>query len=119
MERLLLRVPQSLPPTTPTTNKHNRNRGNISVLSVVWFAIAALGCTVMVQATTVVQQRADLQMHADAVALAYVSRDINAARTMATHVGVRIASTTTAHNIVTVTVRGAKGTAMASAQQSG
>ena len=59
--------PSSLP--TKTSNPH-RDRGNISILSIVWLGVTALCLVVMSYATSAVLHRAQLQASADAIALA-------------------------------------------------
>jgi hypothetical protein len=104
-------------PLTKTSN-HSRNRGNISILSIVWLAVASVSCTVIVEATLRVQLRAQLQASADAVVLAYASRNEEAAHTMARFLGVVISSAELSANMVAITVKTSAGTASAQALRS-
>lgn len=100
------------------TSNHSRNRGNISVLAIVWLAFTSLSCTAIVHASSRVQLRAQLQANADAVVLAYASRNEVAAHTMAHFLGVVITSTALNGNSVAVTVQSSAGTASAQALRS-
>jgi predicted dehydrogenase len=85
------------------------------VLSVVWIAVAALGCMSIVGMTHRVSARARLQNAADVVALAVVSRDELAARRLAERIGVTIRSVTWMGDQVTVEVAAPDGWATATA----
>ena len=99
-------------------NNQSRNRGNISVVSIVWLGFTALSISVMVHATSVVLQRAHLQASADAVALALASRNEAAAQQMASHNKVTIVSAQWLDNMVTVIVASSAATATAQALRS-
>ena len=99
-------------------NNQSRNRGNISVVSIVWLGFTALAISVMVHATSVVLHRAHLQASADAVALALASRNEAAAQQMASHNKVTIVSAEWLDNMVTVIVASSAETATAQALRS-
>ena len=99
-------------------NNQSRNRGNISIVSIVWLGFTALSISVMVHATSVVLQRAHLQASADAVALALASRNEAAAQQMASHNKVAIVSAEWTNNKVTVIVASSAETATAQALRS-
>ena len=99
-------------------NNQSRNRGNISIVSIVWLGFTALSISVMVHATSVVLQRAHLQASADAVALALASRNEAAAQQMASHNKVTIVSAQWLDNMVTVIVASSAETATAQALRS-
>ena len=99
-------------------NNQSRNRGNISIVSIVWLGFTALSISVMVHATSVVLQRAHLQASADAVALALASRNEAAAQQMASHNKVTIVSAEWLDNMVTVIVASSAETATAQALRS-
>ncbi len=101
-----------------TTSNQRRDRGNISVLSVLWLAVAALASFAITHATSVLLQRANLQASADAVALACASRDAQAARIMAEFQHVDISSIEEVDNSVIVTVTTSAGSATAQALRS-
>jgi hypothetical protein len=102
------------------TKKNNecRNRGNISILSIVWLGFTALAISVMAHATSLVLQRARMQASADAVALALASRNEAAAQLMASHNKVTIVSAEWLDNMVTVIVASSAETATAQALRS-
>lgn len=100
------------------TNKPRRHRGNISILSVVWLGFTATASLVIVHAMSVVQQRARIQASADAVVLAYASRNELAARTMARHLHVTIVNIAEQQNVVTITIQSSAETAVAQALRS-
>lgn len=99
-------------------SKHSRDRGNISILSIVWLCFTALGVTAIVHATSVVQHRAHIQASADAVALVLATRDEIAAQLMASHQHVHIDSIEWHDNVVTVRVSSSAETATAQALRS-
>ena len=94
----------------------HRDRGNISVLSVVWLGFTALGVGVLVHATSVVQQRQYLQSSADAVALAFVQRGAADAERLAKHLQVSLLQHSQSGRIITVTIGNRHGTSSASAR---
>jgi hypothetical protein len=64
------------------------------------------GCAAIGSATSVVLSRAQLQSHADAIALAHVTRGDQAARFLADTLGVTINTVTTSETVpTTVSVR--------------
>lgn len=99
-------------------NNQSRNRGNISIVSIVWLGFTALAISVMVHATSVVLHRAHMQASADAVALALASRNEAAAQQMALHNKVTIVSAQWLDNMVTVIVASSAETATAQALRS-
>lgn len=112
-------MPLAHPSSLPTkTSNQRRNRGNISILSVVWFGFTALSLIVITHATSVVLHRAQLQASADAVALAFASRNEVAAHTMANHLHVAITNIAEQQNVVTITVQSSAETATAQALRS-
>lgn len=112
-------MPLAHPSSLPTkTSSQRRNRGNISILSVVWLGFTALSIVVLTHATSAVLHRAQLQASADAVALAYASRDEMAARTMAHHLRVTIINIAEQQNTVIITVQSSAETATAQALRS-
>jgi hypothetical protein len=79
----------------PTTNRNSQRiylRGNIAVLSVVWFALTAFGCMAIARATNTTVLRANTQFAADAVALAYADHGHTQAEFLARTLGVTISS---------------------------
>lgn len=85
------------------------------MLSVVWLAVAALGCAGLVGITHLVSERARLQNAADVIALAFVSRDSSVAERLASTIGVKIHGVTWNETEVTVEVTGSLGWATATA----
>ena len=112
---LPLAHPSSLP---TTTSDQRRDRGNISILVLLWLSFAAISCVVITHATSVLLSRAQLQASADAVALALASRNERAAHTMADHMHVTIITMSQQQKSVFVTVRSSAGTASAQALRS-
>jgi hypothetical protein len=114
-----LSLPQLHQFSLPTTkNNFRRDRGNISILSIVWLGFTALAITVIVHATSAVQQRARVQFSADAIALAYASRNEVAAQLVASHHNVNIVSAKWLDNTITVIVASSAETATAQALRS-
>ena len=112
-------MPLAHPFSLPTkTSSQRRDRGNISILSVVWLGFTALSLVVLTHATSAVLHRAQLQASADAVALAYASRNETAARTLAQHLHVTIIEMSQQQNMVMITVQSSAETATAQALRS-
>jgi hypothetical protein len=92
------------------------NRGNITVLSLIWCALTVLGCIGIVRATATTLLRAHGQGVADAVALAYVDHGATSAEQLAEVLGVSISSVSkNPGGFITVVVRADNFTATSSA----
>lgn len=94
-------LPQSHQSSLRTKTK---SRGSVSLLSIVWFVVTVFGVASITRATAVVQQRAEVQTYADAIALAAASHGNNIARRFATSLHVQVTSLTHTTNTVTVHV---------------
>lgn len=113
MEPLL---PLLRPSCLPTTNNPLGTRGNITVLSLIWFALTVLGCVAIVRATHTTLLRGHAQGVADAIALAYADHGATSAEQLALVLGVSITSATTDPNgFITVVVHADHFTATSSA----
>ena len=89
----------------------------MSLLSIVWFIVTAFGLASIGRATAVVQQRADVQTHADAIALAVADHGNDIARQFASSLHVQVVSITHTTNTVTVRVKAHQRVATATAFQ--
>lgn len=87
----------------------------MTILSLWWWAITAVGVVCILGVTSRYSDIARAQNNADAVALAYVSRDLASAQKLADALHVTIAQITTNGAVVTVTIRSASLTATAQA----
>ena len=87
----------------------------MTILSLWWWAITAVGVVCILGVTSRYGDIARAQNNADAVALAYVSRDLAAAQILADAVHVTIAQISTNGAVVTVTIRSGSLTATAQA----
>lgn len=87
----------------------------MTILSLWWWAITAVGVVCILGVTSRYSDIATAQNNADAVALAYVSRDLSAAQKLADALHVTIAQVTTDGPVVTVTIRSGSLTATAQA----
>ena len=87
----------------------------MTVLSLWWWAITAVGVVCILGVTSRYGDIARAQNNADAVALAYVSRDLASAQKLADAVHVTIAQISTNGAVVTVTIRSGSLTATAQA----
>ena len=88
----------------------------MTILSLWWWAITAVGVVCILGVTSRYSDIARAQNNADAVALAYVSRDLASAQKLADALHVTIAQITTNGPIVTVTIRSGSLTATSSAK---
>ena len=84
-------------------------------MSLWWWAITAVGVVCILGVTSRYGDIARAQNNADAVALAYVSRDLASAQKLADAVHVTIAQISTNGAVVTVTIRSGSLTATAQA----
>ena len=84
-------------------------------MSIWWWAITAVGVVCILGVTSRYGDIARAQNNADAVALAYVSRDLASAQKLADAVHVTIAQISTNGAVVTVTIRSGSLTATAQA----
>lgn len=84
-------------------------------MSLWWWAITAVGVVCILAVTSRYGDIATAQNNADAVALAYVSRDLVSAQKLADALHVTIEQVTTDGPVVTVTIRGGSLTATAQA----
>ena len=105
------------PPKKRSNKSTHRDRGNISIISITWFALTALACSALVVATEVVQRRAFLQHSADVVTLAFAQRGERDAQRLAEFADITIESTEVMRSQVTVTIRNRYGSARASAHR--
>lgn len=113
MELLLHLLRPSCP---PTTNNPLSVRGNITVLSLMWFALTMLGCVAIVRATQITLLRGHAQGVADAVALAYADHGATSAEQLAHTLGVSISLVSeNTEGFITVRVQGDSFTATSSA----
>ena len=87
----------------------------MTILSLWWWAITAVGVVCILGVTSRYSDIANAQNNADAVALAYVSRDSAAAQNLAGALHVTIEQITTDGPIVTVIIRSGSLTATAQA----
>ena len=87
----------------------------MTILSLWWWAITAVGVVCILGVTSRYSDIATAQNNADAVALAYVSRDSAAAQNLADALHVTIEQVTTDGPIVTVIIRSGSLTATAKA----
>lgn len=120
MEPLLPLLRQFCQPTTnnshTSTGSNQSSRGNIAVLSLIWFAFTALGCAAIVRSTQTVLLRGHGQGIADAVALAHADNGAQSASYLAQKLNVDIESVSReANGIITIVVRGHNFTATSSA----
>ena len=104
------RLRQFSPQTTTDSS-----RGSVTILSLWWWAITAVGVVCILGVTSRYGDIARAQNNADAVALAYVSRDLASAQKLADAVHVTIAQISTNGAVVTVTIRSGSLTATAQA----
>jgi len=88
----------------------------VTILSLWWWAITAVGVVCILAVTSRYGDIATAQNNADAVALAYVSRDLTSAQKLANALRVTIEQVTTDGPVVTVTIRSGALTATASAK---
>ena len=99
-----------------TKNKHSRSQqGSVSIFAITWIALTVVCCSVIVLATSFVQQRAHLQEAADAIALAAVSSD-QCAHDLANTFHVKIRTISRQERLVNVAVFNSFGTATSGAQ---
>ena len=87
----------------------------MTILSLWWWAITAVGVVCILGVTSRYGDIATAQNSADAVALAYVSRDLTAAQKLADALHVTIEQATTDGPVVTVRIRSGSLTAISSA----
>ena len=87
----------------------------MTILSLWWWAITAVGVVCILGVTLRYGDFATAQNNADAVALAYVSRDLASAQKLADALHVTIEQATTKGSVVTVTIRSGSLTATAQA----
>jgi hypothetical protein len=87
----------------------------VTILSLWWWAITAGGVVCILGVTSRYNDIATAQNNADAVALAYVSRDLGAAQNLADALHVTIEQVTTQDTVVTVIIRSGSLTATAQA----
>ena len=87
----------------------------MTILSLWWWAITAVGVVCILAVTSRYGENATAQNNADAVALAYVSRDLASAQKLADALHVTIEQATTKGSVVTVTIRSGSLTATAQA----
>ena len=87
----------------------------MTILSLWWWAITAVGVVFILGVTSRYGDIATAQNNADAIALAYVSRDSAAAQKLADALHVTIVATRTDGPIITVTIRSGSLTATAQA----
>ena len=87
----------------------------MTILSLWWWAITAVGVVCILGVTSRYGDIATAQNNADAIALAYASRDSAAAQKLADALHVTIEQATTKGPVVTVTIRSGSLTATAQA----
>ena len=87
----------------------------MTILSLWWWAITAVGVVCILGVTSRYNDIATAQNNADAIALAYVSRDSSAAQNLADALHVTIEQVTTTGQVVTVIIRSGSLTATSSA----
>ena len=95
----------------------SKSRGSVSLLSIVWLVVTIAGVASIARATVVVQQRAEIQTHADSIALAAANYGDTIAREFADSLNVDVVSVLRDTNTVTVRVRANRQIAVASAFQ--
>ena len=105
------RLRQSFPQTTTDSS-----RGSVTILSLWWWAITAVGVLCIIGVTSHYRDIASAQNNADAIALAYVSGDSAAAQNLADALHVTIAQIATTGSVVTVIIRRGSLTATSSAK---
>ena len=88
----------------------------MTILSLWWWGLTAVGVVCILGVTSRYGHIARAQNNADAIALAYVSRDLASAQKLAEALHVTIAQITTNGPIVTVTIRSGSLTATSSAK---
>ncbi len=89
----------------------------MTILSLWWWAITAVGVVCILGVMSRYNDIASAQNNADAVALAYVSRDLVAAQNIADALHVTIEQVTTQGPVVTVIIRSGSLTATAHASR--
>lgn len=89
----------------------------MSLLVIVWLVITCAGVSAIARATAVVQQRAEVQTHADAIVLAAASYGDDVARRFAGLLQVRVISLVRTGKVVTVRITANQQQATASAIQ--
>ena len=89
----------------------------MSLLSIVWLVVTIAGVASIARATVVVQRRAEIQTHADSIALAAANYGDTIAREFADSLNVTVMSVLRDTNTVTVRVRANQQFAVASAFQ--
>jgi hypothetical protein len=87
----------------------------VTILSLWWWAITAVGVVCILGVTSRYNDIAAAQNNADAVVLAYVSRDLASAQKLADALRVTIEHVTTDDHVVTVIIRSGSLTATAQA----
>ena len=87
----------------------------MTILSLWWWAITAVGVVCILGVTSRYSDIVIAQNNADAIALAYASRDSAAAQKLADALHVTIEQATTKGPVVTVTIRSGSLTATAQA----
>ena len=87
----------------------------MTILSLWWWAITAVGVVSILGVTSRYNDIARAQHNADAIALAYVSRDSAAAQKLADALHVTFEQVTTTGQVVTVIIRSGSLTATAQA----
>ena len=87
----------------------------MTILSLWWWAITAVGVVCILGVTSRYGDIATAQNNADAVALAYVSRDLAAAQILADALHVTIEQVTREGQVVTVIIRSGSLVATSSA----
>ncbi len=88
----------------------------MTILSLWWWAITAVGVVCILGVTSRYSDTARAQNNADAVALAYVTRDFAAAQRLADALHITIEQATTDGPVVTVIIGSGSLTAIASAK---
>jgi len=89
----------------------------VSLLSIVWLVVTIAGVASIARATVVVQQRAEIQTHADSIALAAANYGDTIAREFADSLNVEVVSVLRDTTTVTVRIRANQQSAVASAFQ--
>lgn len=84
---------------------------------MVWLVVTISGVASITRATSVVQQRAEMQMHADVIALAAANYGDTAARDFAASLHVEVMAMIRTTNTVTVRVKAKQQSASATAFQ--
>jgi hypothetical protein len=88
----------------------------VTILSLWWWAITAIGVVCILGVSSRYGDTARAQNNADAVALAFVSRDLASAQKLADALHVTIESVTTSGPVVTVMIRSGSLIATSSAE---